>query len=65
MRQHNIPPDGMKIRNKRTGEEFVIMPVTKLQGETTLTKALAALAVGIVLTVVISIVCRGARRLFT
>ena len=62
---NRIPSDGMRIRNERTGEEFVILPVKDVQQESTATKILAALFVGLMLTLATSVLCRMARKLFT
>jgi hypothetical protein len=60
----SLPSEGVKIVNQRTGEQFVILPVTQKRNESTLTKALAALAVAVMITLAVSILCRLVRKLF-
>lgn len=62
---NKIPSDGMRIRNERTGEEFTILPVKDVQQESTTTKILAVLFVGLMLTLATSVLCRITRKLFT
>jgi hypothetical protein len=62
---NKIPKEGIRIRHERTGEEFVILPAKQQQEETTLTKVLAILFIGLMLTVATTVVCRGVRKLLT
>ena len=60
----NVPDDGLFILNQRTGEEFVVFPASKFNRSSTTTKVIAATAIGVVVVLSTSILCRLLRKLF-
>ena len=60
----NVPDDGLFIVNHRTGDEFVVFPASKFNRSSTTTKLIAATAIGVLVVLVTSVLCRILRKLF-